>query len=101
MPENNSAVHRYEIHVESDLPDGMLVPDFGLLIIQMIDELKIKYRDYGNTWQEKDKAYWMGRLGNEHTEYCMAMGSVARKRKAINIANLALMAAETVRNDDD
>lgn len=79
----------------------MLVPDFSPLILMMLEELKIKYRDYGNSWQEKDKSFWMQRLGNEHTEYCMAMDSVARRRKAINIANLALMAAETVENDDD
>jgi hypothetical protein len=95
---NRLKLVKYEVHRIFAIHSGMHVPNIEKLLDLMVKELKDKFRYYGNSWEDKDHAFWMERLNNEVAEYGMAMDDVARKRKAINIANLALMAAETVDN---
>lgn len=72
-------------------------PDFEKIIPLCIRELNIKFPDYGNSWMECDKEYWIKRMGNEVEEYEKSMTLVSEKRKLLNIINMAAMAWETVK----
>ncbi len=70
-------------------------PDFGTLVTKCIEELGIKYRQYGNTWLEQDDLYYKERLEKEVKEYLDSMTVESEKRKLLNIVNIAAMAYQT------
>jgi len=72
-------------------------PDFEKIISLCIKELDIKFPEYGNSWLECNKEYWIKRIGNEVKEYDMAMTPQSEKRKLLNIINMAAMAWETTK----
>ena len=69
-------------------------PDFGKIIQLCLKELDIKYPDYGNSWMDGNKDYWIKRRGNEIEEYEKSMTPQSEKRKLLNIINMCAMAWE-------
>jgi len=45
---------------------GRVDPDFNTIIEKCIEQLKIKYPNYGNTWLYQDDAYYKERLLKEY-----------------------------------
>ncbi len=70
-------------------------PDFGALVVKCVEELKIKYSQYGNTWLEQDDLYYKERLMKEVSEYVDSMTVESERRKLLNIVNIAAMAFQT------
>jgi len=56
-------------------------PDFDKIIKLCINELNIKFQEYGNSWVSCDKKYWIQRISNEVKEYEMSMTAQSEKRK--------------------
>lgn len=79
------------------LIEGMHDPTsiINVLIDGAMEELKIKYRSYGNSYLDFDKcdlAFWRKRLPNETAEYKHCLTSQERERKLFNLFNLTFMA---------
>ena len=79
------------------LLDGMHDPTdlINMLISGGMQELKIKYRSYGNSYLDTDQlnlAFWKKRLGNEIMEYKKCITPQERERKLYNLFNLTFMA---------
>lgn len=70
-------------------------PDFEKIIPLCIHELDIKFPEYGNSWENCNKEYWIKRMLNEVKEYEMSMTKTSDKRKCLNIINMAAMAWST------
>jgi len=66
-------------------------PQFPRIILDCINELEIKFKDYGNTWEDGNQQYWFERINNEIDEYHKAIGLPARRRKLLNIINMCAM----------
>lgn len=73
---------------------NQLNPDFDKIIPLCIHELDIKFEQYGNSWLDMYRGYWDERLTNEIEEFKKALQPNARKRKLLNIINIAAMAHE-------
>ncbi len=74
------------------MPEEQINPDFEKIIPLCINELNIKFPEYGNTWLDVDKEYWIKRIMNEIKEYEMSMTPQSDRRKMLNIINMAAMA---------
>ncbi len=70
-------------------------PNFKAIIPLCVEELKIKFSKYGNTWLESDDVYYKKRLMNEVEEYIKSMTVSSEQRKLLNIINIAAMAYQT------
>lgn len=68
---------------------GQKNPNFNKIISLCQHELDIKYEQYGNTWLDMYPGYWDERLANEVQEFSKALQYTARKRKLLNIINIA------------
>ncbi len=77
--------------------DNRIDPDFETIIKECIEQLRIKFPNYGNTWLESDTVYYKQRLKNEIGEYIASMTIESEKRKLINIINIAAMAWQTAK----
>jgi len=74
-------------------------PDFNIIIQLCINELNIKFPEYGNTWQEGQcltTEYWIKRIGNELEEYKKSMTPMSAMRKLLNIINMVAMAYDNM-----
>ena len=69
-------------------------PDFTSIIKLATHELDIKYEQYGNSWLDSPEGYWDKRLFNEIEEFKKGTSQTVRKRKLLNIINIAAMAFE-------
>ena len=58
--------------------------------------IRERYPLYGNAWVKEDAPYWGVRMHNEVDEFSKAFSDVEKKRKCINIVNLAMMAYSTI-----
>ena len=76
------------------LHKGQKNPNFDFLIVKAIHELDIKYEQYGNGWLDESEGYWDKRLSNEVEEFKKGTSQISRKRKLLNIINIAAMAFE-------
>ena len=74
---------------------GRIDPDFDTIIKKCLDEIKIKFPNYGNTWLEEDEVFWKERILKEVKEYIDSMSVDSEQRKLLNIINLAAMAWQT------
>lgn len=75
--------------------DGMKIPEFDRIVYLAIEELNIKYKDYGNSWLNEPNGYWLKRMTNELDEFEKSMTAESAKRKLLNIINMAAMCYET------
>lgn len=89
--DENKRLLSIELNVE--IPEGMAVVDFKQLLSYMVHELIAKYPYYGNSWLTKNAEFWTERFKVEADEYNNVPEGISRFRKAVNIGNLALMAA--------
>lgn len=71
------------------------LPDYDKIIGLAIEEMKIKFKNYGNDWLKSDESYWKKRIFNECAEYRDSMTIDSEKRKLLNIINMCCMAFET------
>ena len=74
---------------------GRIDPDFDTIIKKCLNEIKIKFPNYGNTWLEQDDKHYKERLKKEVDEYINSMTIDSERRKLLNIINLAAMAWQT------
>ena len=75
-----------------------LVPNWQELSKAAIDVVYERFDAYGNAWIKHDAKYFGIRMQNEVDEFKKAMSDAERRRKCLNILNLAMM-AHTVCND--
>ena len=74
-------------------------PNFEKIIPLCINELDIKFPDYGNSWMKEGKSYWTTRIMNEVSEYTSSMSIASEKRKLLNIINMCAMAWENLNHE--
>ena len=77
------------------MSNKILYPAFAKIVKICKDEIKTKYKHYGNNWVTTHNLYWQTRLKNEVEEYINSMSREIEKRKLINIINIAAMAYDT------
>jgi len=75
--------------------ENMKLPDYDNIVLLAIEEMKIKFKNYGNEWLELNDAYWKKRIFNEVAEYRDSMTIESEKRKLLNILNMVAMAYAT------
>lgn len=58
--------------------------------------IRERYPMYGNSWVNRNEAFWGVRMHNECNEFSRALTDEDKKRKCVNIATLAMMAYTTI-----
>lgn len=78
----------YELAQGMDDPSDLI----ETVLDHAIRELINKFPDYGNSYLNSGLDFWAERLENEVTEFKKAQTTAQKKRKAVNIFNIAWMA---------
>ena len=69
-----------------------LVPNWQEISKAAVDVIYERFDAYGNAWVRSDPKYFGIRMQNEVEEYKNAMSDAEKRRKCLNIINLAMMA---------
>ncbi len=77
--------------------DEILTPNFDLITDLCMQELRIKFPEYGNSWVKDDTNYWFKRIENEVEEYKKSMTPISARRKLLNIINMSAMAFDNLK----
>ncbi len=80
------------------MTEDVELPNYHAIMELCIDEMRIKFKNYGNDWLKKDDIYWKERILKEVIEYNESMTIDSEKRKLLNILNMVAMAYDTVEN---
>jgi len=81
------------------MAEEIKLPNYEDIIKLCVEEMRIKFKNYGNDWLTSDDVYWKERLKKEVEEYYESMTIDSEKRKLLNIINIAAMAHETADNN--